>query len=76
MSKKEEITFEQSLARMEEIVEALDGGELPLSESLLLFEEGIKLARRCSKELSEARGRLEMLVKNPDGTVSKEDLQV
>ena len=56
VEKSEEATFEQSIARLEEIVEQLDGGELALDQSLRLFEEGIKLTRDCSRLLSEAQG--------------------
>ena len=46
--------FEQSLARLEKIVEALDDGNLPLEKSLALFKEGTKLARACRELLAEA----------------------
>jgi len=69
-----EITFEQAIARLEEIVQALDGGQLPLNESLLLYEEGVKLARLCAAQLTEAKGRLETLVKKPDGSLGLEPL--
>jgi exodeoxyribonuclease VII small subunit len=46
--------FEQSLARLEKIVEALDDGNLPLERSLALFKEGTKLARACRELLTEA----------------------
>jgi exodeoxyribonuclease VII small subunit len=47
-------SFETSLARLEEIVERLDDGNLPLEESLALFKEGTKLARICRNLLAEA----------------------
>lgn len=71
-----EMTFEQAIARLEEIVELLDGGELPLNESLKLFEEGVGLARECTKQLTEAQGKLETLVKKQDGSVCADDLQL
>jgi exodeoxyribonuclease VII small subunit len=71
-----ELTFEQALARLEEIVQALDTGELPLNDSLQLFEEGVKLARDCSKQLNEAKGKLEILVKTADGTLEAEPLEI
>ena len=45
------VTFEQQLARLEEIVAALEKGDAPLADSLALFEEGTKLIAACSKQL-------------------------
>lgn len=55
-------TFEESLARLEEIVTALDRGEAPLEEGLRLFEEGVALTRRCHGMLAEAEERVSKLV--------------
>lgn len=55
-------SFEEALARLEEIVARLEGGDLPLEESLALFEEGVGLTRLCQEILLAAEGRLEMLV--------------
>ena len=49
-----EPAFEQALARLEEIVRALDGGEAALDDSLALFEEGVKLVKLCSEKLDKA----------------------
>ena len=46
--------FETALARLEEIVRKLETGELPLEQSLRLFEEGVKLSRLCNRQLDEA----------------------
>lgn len=72
----EKLTFEQSLERLNEIVQALETGDLPLNESLKLFEEGVKLSRECSKELNDAKGKLEMLVKSSDGILGTEPFEV
>lgn len=69
-----EKTFEQAVARLEKIVKALDSGDLALDEALRLFEEGVKLAGTCSKQLTEAQGRLEVLTKKPDGSTEAEPL--
>lgn len=69
-----EKTFEQAVARLEEIVKALDDGDLKLDEALKLFEEGTKLARICSNRLSEAQGKLELLSKKPDGSMEAEPM--
>lgn len=76
MGKPDRMTFERAIARLEEIVGALDGGELSLDESVALFEEGVKLAKQCSKQLTKAQGRLETLVKKPDGSSDSEPLDV
>lgn len=71
-----DMTFEQAIARLEEIVELLDAGDLPLNDSLKLFEEGVGLARECTKQLTEAQGKLESLVKKQDGTACAEELDL
>ena len=70
------VTFEKAVARLEEIVRLLDAGELPLDESLKLFEEGIGLAQMCSKQLGDAQGKLEALVKQSDGSFGAEPFTV
>lgn len=70
-----ELTFEESLARLEEIVEQLEGGKLSLNDSLALYEEGIKLSRECNRQLTEVEGRLEALIKD-GGQLSTEPLEL
>ena len=55
-------SFEDSIRRLSEIVESLEGGELPLEDSLRLFEEGIKLARTSQSVLDRAEKRVEELL--------------
>ncbi len=57
-----ELTFEAALARLEEIVRALDSGSAPLDESLALFEEGVSLVKLCSGKLDSAEQRVKILV--------------
>lgn len=64
-----DLTFEQSLARLEQIVTALEAGNLPLEESLKVFEEGIQLARQCGQYLNEAERRIELLTRDEQGTL-------
>ncbi len=68
----DEIPFEQALARLQEIVEALESGDLSLEDSLRLFEEGVGLSRRCNQRLDAAERRLEILVRRADGTEATE----
>jgi exodeoxyribonuclease VII small subunit len=55
-------TFEGSVARLGQIVERLESGELPLEESLRLFEEGVQLARATQQQLNQAERRVEQLL--------------
>src|SRR3989304_2723140 len=59
--------FEAALARREEIVQTLESGNLPLDESLKVFEEGIRLARSCAKYLEGAGRKIELLTKDEAG---------
>jgi len=59
--------FEKDLEKLEEIVAALEEGELPLDDALKRFEEGIKLAKRCEKALADAEKKIEILTKNAEG---------
>ena len=64
--KEHQETFEQSLARLDEIVRHLEKGDLPLNDSLSLFEEGAALIRRCGAMLDEAEQKVVKLRKGPD----------
>lgn len=67
MSETTPPTFEAALKQLEEIVQRLEKGELPLEESLRLYEEGIHLSRLCQGRLEEAEGRIAVLVKDARG---------
>ena len=64
--------FERSLARLEEVVRRLESPQLSLDEAMKLFEEGVELSRECQKQLEEAEGRVEILVKKADGKMVAE----
>ena len=55
--------FEECLQRLDKIVQELEKGDAPLEESLTLFEEGMRLSTACRKELEEAEGKVEILLK-------------
>lgn len=55
--------FEDCLQRLENIVQELEKGEVPLEKSLTLFEEGMQLSTLCRKELEQAEGKVEILLK-------------
>jgi len=63
MPKSKELTFEDQLKRLEQIVTQLETKDVPLEDSLKLFEEGVRLARTCQKTLEGARQKVEILVK-------------
>lgn len=64
--------FEKSLARLEEVVQRLESTDLPLDEAMKLFEEGVKLSRDCQKQLEEAEGKVEILLRKADGKLHPE----
>jgi exodeoxyribonuclease VII small subunit len=59
--------FEASLAALEKIVRELERGDLPLEESLKLFEQGVKLSRECQERLNQAERRVEVLLRDTEG---------
>lgn len=67
--------FEKSLARLEEVVKRLESAELSLDDAMRLFEEGVKLSRDCQKQLEEAEGRVEILLKKADGKIAAEPFE-
>jgi exodeoxyribonuclease VII small subunit len=67
VKKTDEPAFEQALQQLEQVVQKLEKGELPLEESLALYEDGIRLARLCHGKLEEAEGKIELLMKDARG---------
>ncbi len=65
------LSFEKALADLEKIVEKLEKGDLPLNESLALFEKGVKLARYLREELEKAEKKIEILLKDEKGEVKE-----
>lgn len=68
-----EKTFEKSLDELEKIVLKLETGDLPLEQSLELFENGIKLSRECRERLTNAERRIEILTKDANGNLAAKD---
>jgi exodeoxyribonuclease VII small subunit len=65
MAKKTtQVPFEKSLQKLEQLVEHLEKGDIPLEDSLECFERGIQLTRACQKALQEAEQKVEILLKN------------
>ncbi len=59
---KKAVRFEESLAELEQLVERMEQGNLPLEESLKLFERGVQLTRSCQKALKEAEQKVQILL--------------
>lgn len=68
-------TFEASMARLEQIVRAMERGDVALEESLKLFQEGTELVRNCQKMLDEAQLQIKKIMTAPDGSPVEEDFQ-
>ena len=71
-----DLKFEECLARLEQIVGALESGSLPLEESLKAFEEGIALARHGARYLDEAERRVELLVRDEGGLLKTQPFAI
>ena len=65
------VNFEQTLAELEELIERLESGSLPLDEALKTFERGVELTRGCQAALKNAQQKVEILLQR-EGTVSVE----
>lgn len=68
--------FEEQLKALEAVVDKLEHGDLPLEESLKLFEEGITLSESCKKELDAAEGRVQVLTARQNGNREAVDLEL
>ena len=72
MSEKK-ISFEANMQRLEQIVRAMERGDVALDESLKLFREGTELVRSCGKLLDEAELQVKMIMAGPDGKPVEEE---
>ena len=66
-------SFEQNMARLEQIVRAMERGDVALEESLKMFQEGTELVRSCSKLLDEAQLQVKKIMTAPDGSPVEEE---
>lgn len=66
-------TFEENMQKLEQIVRAMERGDVPLEESLKLFQEGTSLVEKCGKLLDEAELQVKKIVAGPDGKPIEED---
>lgn len=70
---KQNTTFEQNMQRLEQIVRTMEQGDVPLEESLKLFQEGTRLVETCGKLLDEAEMEIKKVVSDADGKPIQED---
>ena len=66
-------TFEENMQRLEQIVRAMERGDVPLEESLKLFQEGTELIRNCGKLLDDAQLQVKKILSGADGSPVEED---
>lgn len=70
---EENLSFEQALARLEQIIKALESGGTPLDQSLELYEEGVALVRQCNGKLDNAAQRIKVLSRDSEGEITEVD---
>ena len=73
--KRTDKTYEEAFAELTTVVERLQGGDLPLEETIALFERGVALSKECEKFLDNAGQRIEVLLQDADGNLEVEDLE-
>lgn len=73
MMNQKNTTFEENMARLEQIVRAMERGDVPLEESLKLFQEGTELVRSCGKLLDDAELQVKKVLAGPNGTPVTEE---
>jgi exodeoxyribonuclease VII small subunit len=64
---KQKYTFEQAMQRLEEIVNKLELGNVPLEETISLFQEGMELINFCNQKLEEVKHKVEIVIRNKNG---------
>ncbi len=70
----EELNFEQAMARLEQIVKELEGGNVPLDDLMRLYEEGTALVKSCTERINAAEEKVK-LVQSQNGSIVKEEFQ-
>lgn len=76
MPKKKTMTFEESMARLEEIVKSMEEGELTLKELLSAYSEGVELSKKCDAELKRTEKAMDVLLKDDAEGVKEEPLEI
>ncbi|GFN23327.1 exodeoxyribonuclease VII small subunit [Thermanaeromonas sp. C210] len=76
MAEEGKLTFEEALARLEAVVQSLEGGDLKLEQALEYYQEGIRLVRFCRQELNRFENKLQVLVAEEDGELEARELEL
>ncbi len=71
---KPELTFEDAMKRLQEIVTYLENGEVPLDKSLAAFEEGVRLVKFCNEKLENAEKTVKLLAVSENGEVTEGEM--
>ena len=71
MAKEETLSFEEAMTKLEQIVSALEEGEVPLEKAIELFQEGMHLSKLCSSKLEQVERKIEMLIEEDGDLVKK-----
>lgn len=74
--KSNEKTFEEAISELEKIVEKLEKGELPLDESIDVFQKGMELSKFCSKRLDEIEKKISILIEKENGEIVEEPFEL
>lgn len=72
---KQEMTFESAIARLEEIVRILEGGQAQLDSALSMFEEGVALVKLCNSRLDSAEQKVKMITLGENGELTESDMK-
>lgn len=71
-----ELTYEESMKELEQVVRELESGELTLEDSISKFENGMKLSKHCTELLENAEKKISLLLENSDGSYTEENLEL
>ena len=74
MADKENVSFEEAIERLTELVGLLENGKAPLDRSLEIFEEGVHLIGVCKRQLENAEQKVKLLIEKQDGSIDEADL--
>lgn len=69
------ITFEQAMGQLEQIIQSLESGDVPLEKAIELFQQGTELSQICSTKLAQIESKMEVLIEQADGSFTKKDFQ-
>jgi exodeoxyribonuclease VII small subunit len=76
MPRKKELSFEESLSRLEEIVSSMEQGDMSLKDLMAAYSEGVTLSQSCLKALDRAEKAMDLMVQESDGKTSEEELVI